>query len=131
MARSHEVSDAHLGGQQAGRSVAVGPVAVAADADRLGRAAPADPQTGQPGVRTHAIITAILQNPKYLGRPVWGRRHHGRRVPGEEWVWSPVWAHPPIVSAAEFVAANRRTRWATALPVTEDPVTGWTDRRAA
>jgi hypothetical protein len=93
--------------------------------------APLDPETGQPGVWTHAYITAILRNPKYLGRQVWGRRHHGRRAPREVWVWSPVWAHPPIVSAEEFVAANRRARLATAPPVTEDPAVGRTDRRAA
>lgn len=92
---------------------------------------PLDPETGQPGVWTRANIKAILRNPKYLGRQVWGRRHHGRRTPREKWVWSPVWAHPPIVSTEEFVAANRRTRLATALPVTGTPAAGSTDRRAA
>lgn len=94
--------------------------------------APLHPQTGQPGEWTHAFITATLRNPKYLGRQVWGRRHHDRRTPHQTWVWSPQWAHPPIVSAAEFVAANRHTRLATALPVTdEDPVAGSSDRRVS
>lgn len=93
--------------------------------------APLDPETGHPGIWTRAIVPALLRNPKYLGRQVWGRRHHGRRAPREAWVWSPVWAHPPIVSPEEFVAANRRTRLATALPVTETPMTESTDRRAA
>jgi hypothetical protein len=70
-------------------------------------------------------------NPKYLGRQVWGRRHQGHRAPCKVWVWSPVWAHPPIVSAAEFVAANRRIRLATALSAADTPVAEWTDRRAA
>jgi hypothetical protein len=93
--------------------------------------APLDPETGQPGVWTHAIITAILRNPKYLGLQVWGRRHRGRRTPRQVWVWSPVWAHPPIVSTEVFIRAKRRTRLATALPLTDTPVTGWTDRSAA
>jgi hypothetical protein len=93
--------------------------------------APLDPETGQPGVWTHALIAAVLRNPKYLGRQVWGRHHHGRRAPREVWVWSPVWAHPPIVSTEEFVAANRRTQWTTALLAADSPVAGWTDRRAA
>jgi hypothetical protein len=46
-------------------------------------------------------------------------------------VWSAVWAHPPIVSTDEFVAANRRTRLATALVATDGTESGWTDRRAA
>jgi hypothetical protein len=93
--------------------------------------APLDPDTGQPSVWTHANITAVLRNPKYLGRQVWGRRHHGRRAPREAWVWSPVWAHPPIVSTDEFVAANRRTGLATALLDADSAESGWTDRRAA
>jgi Recombinase len=92
--------------------------------------APCDPQSGLEGVWTRAAVRAILRNPKYTGRQVWGRHHHGRRAPREVWVWSPVWAHPPIVSAEQFVAANRRTRPATAPPVTETPVDGLPDRRA-
>jgi hypothetical protein len=61
----------------------------------------------------------------------WIRDNDPDGAPGEVWVWSPVWAHPPIVSVAEFVAAHRRTRLATALPVTDAPVAGLSDRRAA
>lgn len=93
--------------------------------------APLDPDTGQPGAWTHAIIRAILRNPKYLGRQLWGRRHHGRQAPRDVWVWSPVSAHPPIVSTDEFVAANRRTGLATALLDADSAESGWTDRRAA
>jgi site-specific DNA recombinase len=42
-----------------------------------------------------------------------------------------LWAHPPVVSAEEFVATNRRTRLATALPATETSVAGSTGRKAA
>lgn len=93
--------------------------------------APLDPETGRPGVWTGAAVRAILREPKYLGLQVWGRRHHGRRVPSSAWVFSPLWVHPPIVSAAEFVVANRGSRLANAVPVTGDAVTGSFDRRAA
>ncbi|GLY71685.1 recombinase family protein [Amycolatopsis taiwanensis] len=72
--------------------------------------APLDPDTGQPGMWTHTVIAAILRNPKYQGRQIWGRRHHGRPAPRARWVWSPAWAHPPIVSAELFAAANQRAR---------------------
>jgi hypothetical protein len=72
--------------------------------------APLDPDTGQPGMWICAVIAAILRNPKYHCRQVWGRRHHGRQAPRARWVWSPAWAHPPIVNAELFTAANQRTR---------------------
>jgi hypothetical protein len=87
--------------------------------------APLDPYTGGAGVWTNAVIGAILRNPKYLGRQVWGRHHHGRPTPASAWVWSPAWVHPPIVSGAEFEAANRRARPASSTA----PDTN--DRRAA
>jgi hypothetical protein len=93
--------------------------------------APCDPETGLEGVWTRAAVRAILRNPKYTGRQVWGRHHHGRRAPREVWVWSPVWAHPPIVSAEQFVAANRPTRLTTAPLVTDTPVAGLPNRKAA
>ncbi len=55
--------------------------------------APRDPETGLEGVWTRAAVRAILCNPKYTGRQVWGRRHHGRRVPRAQWVWSDTWVH--------------------------------------
>ncbi|NKQ59366.1 recombinase [Amycolatopsis sp. K13G38] len=73
--------------------------------------APLDPETGLPGVWTVPIIRAVLRNPKYLGRQVWGR-HHGRQTHPDRWVWSPAWAHPPIVSAELFAAANPRLQTA-------------------
>ncbi|HEX5116319.1 MAG TPA: recombinase family protein [Pseudonocardiaceae bacterium] len=68
--------------------------------------APLDPATGQPRAWTAAMVRAILRNPKYLGRQVWGRRHHGRPVPEGRWVWSAPWAHTPIVDEATFAAAQ-------------------------
>ena len=71
--------------------------------------APLDPETGEPGVWTVAIVRAILGNPKYLGRQVWGRTHHGKPTPRADWVWSKAWVHPPLVTAEEFAAADRRS----------------------
>lgn len=84
--------------------------------------APLDPETGQPGVWTRAVIRAILRNPKYTGRQVWGRHHHGRRVPRARWVWSRAWVHPPLVTVAEFAAANRR-QWLAEIPPTDGDIT--------
>ncbi|KAA2262869.1 recombinase [Solihabitans fulvus] len=72
--------------------------------------APLDPKTGQPGVWTRVVVRAILNNPKYTGHQVWGRHHHGHRVPRAQWTWSDTWAHPPLITVAEFTAANRH-RW--------------------
>ncbi|PXY18311.1 recombinase [Prauserella flavalba] len=93
--------------------------------------APLDPETGQPGVWTAGVVRSVLRNPKYLGRQVWGRRHHGRRAPRACWVWSQAWAHPPVVTAEEFLAANRHTRLATAPPESGDPFDLPSDRWAA
>lgn len=81
--------------------------------------APRDPQTGLEGVWTQAAVHAILRNPKYTGHQVWGRHHHGRRVPREQWVWSGAWAHPPLITVAEFAAANRH-RWLAETPPTDE-----------
>jgi hypothetical protein len=77
--------------------------------------APLDPETGQPGAWTRAAVRAILRNPKYTGHQVWGRRHHGRRAPRTQWVWSATWAHPPLITPEEFAAANRHS-WSAATP---------------
>ena len=69
---------------------------------------PLDPTTGHPKTWTRATIRAILRNPKYLGRQVWGRHHHRQPTPPQQWVWSPTWAHPPIVDDATFTAAQHR-----------------------
>jgi Recombinase len=72
--------------------------------------APLDPETGQLGVWTRAVIRAILRNPNYTGRQVWGRRHHGRHAAS-----TPVWAHAPLITVEEFAAAHRRS-WRTETP---------------
>jgi hypothetical protein len=79
--------------------------------------APRDSETGLEGVWTQAAVRAILRNPKYTGRQVWGRHHHGRRVPRAQWVWSQAWVHPPLVTVAEFTAANRH-QWRVDTPPT-------------
>jgi Recombinase len=95
--------------------------------------APRDPATGMEGVWTRAAVRAILRNPKYTGRQVWGRRHHGQRVPRAQWVWSDTWVHPPLITVAEFTAANRH-QWRAETPPTDNSATtsdGVPDRRAA
>jgi Recombinase len=92
--------------------------------------APLDPHNAQPSAWTDTIIRTVLRNPKYLGQQVWGRSHHGQRAPQTQWVWSSVWAHPPIVSHEEFVAANRHVRQIATPPATRDLVARSTDRRA-
>jgi hypothetical protein len=76
---------------------------------------PLDPATGQPKTWTRAVIRAILRNPKYLGRQVWGRHHRRQPTPPQQWVWSPTWAHPPIVDDDTFTAAQHR------YPTTDRP----------
>ncbi|MCU1680188.1 MAG: recombinase [Amycolatopsis sp.] len=67
---------------------------------------PLNHDTGQPGVWTSTALRAILHNPKYTGYQVWGRSHHGRQVPRDQWVWSSERAHPPLITAEEFATAN-------------------------
>lgn len=77
--------------------------------------APLNPKTGQPGVWTRAVIHAIPRNnPQYTGRQAWGH-HHGRHTPRTRRVWSPVWAHAPLITVEEFAAANRRS-WCAETP---------------
>ena len=75
--------------------------------------APLDPATGRQGVWTEAVVRAILRNPKYTGRQVWGRRRCGRLVSPERWAWSPAWVHLPLITDEEFAAANPSSGWAS------------------
>jgi hypothetical protein len=60
-------------------------------------------------------VAVILANPRYTGRQVWNRQrteHSGggvarRSNPAGEWAISRAVAHPPLVSEAEFVAAQQ------------------------
>lgn len=78
--------------------------------------APADPTTGLPTPWTPSTIRAVLCNPKYLGRQVWGRHHRGRRAPCSAWVWSDTWAHPALIDADTFATAQQPRRAAPAEP---------------
>nr|WP_207391369.1 recombinase family protein [Streptomonospora litoralis] len=68
-------------------------------------------------------VLSLLSNPRYTGRQVWNKQSKSERLldvhnvglgtrtvsrwnPGEEWVYSQQAAHPAIVSAAEFRAAQ-------------------------
>ena len=60
---------------------------------------------------TNSGVYSILGNPKYTGRMVFGRRRsaggkRGRRVPPEQWIWSPAETHPAIVTRATWDAAQ-------------------------
>ncbi len=68
---------------------------------------PPDPAKGW----TQSGVYSILSNPKYTGRMVFGRRRthggkRGRRVPPEQWVWSPHDTHPAIITRATWDAAQ-------------------------
>ncbi|MEC3974969.1 recombinase family protein [Amycolatopsis sp. H20-H5] len=83
--------------------------------------APLHPETGQPGAWTVEVVRAILRNPKYLGRQVWGRTHHGKLTPRAAWVWSETWVHPPLITVAEFTAANRH-QWLAETPPSDGDI---------
>ena len=56
-------------------------------------------------------VHSILGNPKYTGRMVFGRRRtqggkRGRRVPPDQWIWSPHETHPAVVSRVTWDAAQ-------------------------
>ena len=78
---------------------------------------PADPAAGW----TRGGVAAMLRNPKYTGHQVFGRRHHGRPVPPDQWHWSPARTHPAIVDratwdAAQQVGADHATSWDETVP---------------
>jgi site-specific DNA recombinase len=88
--------------------------------DRLGAHAiaqrlAADPRRYPPpvkaGVWTEQAVYAILRNPKYTGYMVFGRTRKtpaGRtiQVPADEWLWSPEFTHPAIITRELWDAAQ-------------------------
>jgi site-specific DNA recombinase len=100
----------------AGRSVA----GIARELNERGVPCPSDvdPQRNHHragGLWTLRTVAVILANPRYTGRQVWNRQrseHSGRDVrhrtnPSDVWTISKTIAHPPLVSEAEFVAAQQ------------------------
>ena len=84
-------------------------------------------------VWTLRTVAAILSNPRYTGRQVWNRQRtdHDARDPADaqlghdevrrwnptgQWVISTKVAHTPLVSEADFIAAQK----VTAVPRPED-----------
>jgi site-specific DNA recombinase len=63
---------------------------------------------------TVSTVAAILANPKYTGHQVFGRRRRipggrsrrFRKVPREQWLWSPQPVHPAIIDRAIWEAAQ-------------------------
>jgi len=66
---------------------------------------PVDQATGAPRPWTAARVHAILTNPVYTGRAVWGRTRHGHPLPTVEWVVSAPGAHPALVDDVTFAQA--------------------------
>jgi site-specific DNA recombinase len=93
---------------------------IARELNERGVACPSDmdPQRNRHrsgGVWTLRTVAVILANPRYTGRQVWNRQrteHSGREIarrsnPAGEWAISKAVAHPPLVSEADFVAAQQ------------------------
>jgi DNA invertase Pin-like site-specific DNA recombinase len=61
---------------------------------------------------SRSVIAAMLRNPKYTGYNVWGRNDkrpgHPQIRPREEWVWSPIPTHEPIVARELFDMVEER-----------------------
>jgi hypothetical protein len=75
-----------------------------------------DSITGRPRPWNARTVRAILQNPVYTGRTVWGRTRHGHPVPVNRWITSGPGAHPALVddrtfarTAATFTTTRART----------------------
>ena len=103
----------------AGRSVA----GIARELNERGVPCPSDVDPGrnrhrEGGAWTLQTVAVILANPRYTGRQVWNRHtqvrreHRGRDAAlasraAQAWTMSKVMAHPPLVSEAQFVAAQQ------------------------
>jgi site-specific DNA recombinase len=77
-------------------------------------------------------LQAMLRNPKYTGYNVWGRhdKRPGRpfQRPREQWVWSAVAVHDPIVPKELFDAVEERAR-RNEIQITDAPA-AYPQRRA-
>jgi len=80
---------------------------------------PLHPTTGRERPWTARMVRAVLSNPVYTGRTVWGRTHHRRRTPAQGWITSTPGAHRALVDDRTFAraAAITPTRAATAWRV--------------
>ncbi len=72
-------------------------------------AVPAPP--GKAGCWLVSTVAAILANPKYTGHMVYGRTRtqggrRGRKVPPDQWLWSPEPSHPAIITRPLWDAAQ-------------------------
>jgi hypothetical protein len=76
---------------------------------------PVHPVTQREVPWTGRQVTAILANPVYTGRSVWGRAQGGRPLPAELWVLSARREYAAIVSDEQFLAAQNDRRMRRAL----------------
>jgi len=74
---------------------------------------------GNRGTWTTAFVRSVLRNPKYTGWQVWGRRHCGRPLPRDRWVWSDTQAHPTLIPTTLYDAARQPRRATLALAAAE------------
>jgi hypothetical protein len=104
-------------------------------------ACPVSPSTGVPRRWSRRSVTAVLVNPVYTGRQIWGRTAAGRAVAPERWIVSAPGAHPALITDQVFLAAQPdhadRAALARVLGITDTttetlPVRDWGDitRRA-
>ncbi len=73
------------------------------------------PPPGKSGCWQVPALAGILANPKYTGHMVYGRTRtqggrRGRKVPQDQWLWSPEPAHPAIITRAMWDAAQAAGR---------------------
>ena len=84
----------------------VGKLGLPTIANRLNADPARYPVPGAAGWTPQTVHT-ILPNPKYTGHMVYGRRRNGRRVPADQWLWTPEPVHPVIVDRAIWDEAQK------------------------
>jgi hypothetical protein len=74
---------------------------------------PLHPATGRERPWTARMVLAMLSNPVYTGRTVWGRTDHRRHTPVQGWITSAPGAHRALVDDRTFAraAAITATVW--------------------
>ena len=80
-------------------------------AARLNADPAAYPAPGKAGCWQDSVVSRILANPKYTGHMVYGRTRtlggqRGRKVPPDQWLWSPAPTHPAIIARPMWDAAQ-------------------------
>jgi hypothetical protein len=77
-------------------------IAARLGSDPVGWPAPIHPATGRPRSWNPRIVRAILANPVYTGRTIWGRTRHGHQLPAQRWITSAPVAHRALTDDRTF-----------------------------